>query len=153
MAAPPQRERVNVAVAALTCGRLSEAARVRAVRGPYRATADHYGVRVTEPGSEPRHPRAFAPGFEGEPVLELWGGEMLAFESSLRAPSRRTDPRERARVAARTVRDHDLDALEVVYPDGSELSADRVQVVLHGPRRGLFRRRGRVLAAALGELL
>ena len=56
-------------------------------------------------------------------------------------------------MAARTVRDYDLDSLQVAYPDGAELSADRSQVVLYGPRQGLFRRRSQLVRATLGELL
>jgi hypothetical protein len=143
--------RLTVAVAAVTCGRLSQAASVSASRGPYCACADEYGVKVieTEPSSSPHHGHNRNP----DSVLELWGAEMLAFTSPLKGAARRADPLERARDAARTVRDHDLDSLQITYPDGVELSADRTQLVLCGPRRGVLRRRDRLVCAALGELL
>ncbi len=146
-----QQDRLNVALAAVTSGRLTHAEEVLATRGRYCARADKYGVRVTEttPGSAAR----LTTDGNGEPVLELWGADMLEFSSPLKGPARRAEPLERARVAARTVRDHDLDSLQIAYPNGEQLSADRAQLVLYGPRRGAFRRRDRILSAALGELL
>jgi hypothetical protein len=144
-----QQDRLNVALAAVTSGRLTQAEEVLATRGRYCARADKYGVRVTEttPGS------AMRVTSDGEPVLELWGSDMLEFSSPLKGAARRAEPLERARVAARTVRDHDLDSLQIAYPTGEQLSADRAQLVLYGPRRGAFRRRDRILSATLGELL
>jgi hypothetical protein len=78
---------------------------------------------------------------------------MLAFESTLKSAAQRSDPNERARVAARTIRDYDLDSLHIAYPDGAELAADRLELVLRGPRRGRLRQRDLVLRAALDELL
>jgi hypothetical protein len=154
-AGPQQRERWNVALAAVTCGRLSQAAGVRAVRGRCCASADQYGVKVTEP--RPRWAARSHPGDDGsvEIVLEHWGGdaEMLVWRSTLKGAAQRSAPAERARVAARTVRDHGLDSLHVTYPDGAELSADRMQVVLYGPRQGFLRRRGRLVSATVSELL
>jgi hypothetical protein len=154
-AGPQQRDHLNVALAAVTCGRLSQAAGVWAIRGRCRASADRYGVKVTE--SRSRSPSARNPGDGGsiETVLEHWGGdaEMLAWPSPLKGTAQRSAPLERARVAARTVRDHDLDSLHVTYPDGAELSANRTQVVLHGPRQGLLRRRDRLVSATLSALL
>jgi hypothetical protein len=146
-----QQDRLNVALAAVTSGRLTSAEEVVATRGQYCARADKYGVRVTEAatGATMRATRESA----GEPVLELWGADMMDFSSPLKGPARRAEPLERARVAARTVRDHDLDSLQIAYPSGEELSADRAQVVLYGPRRGALRRRDRILSAPLGELL
>jgi len=146
-----QQDRLNVALAAVTCGRLSHAASVTANRGQYCAHADEYGVKVTQA----RRSSSSQPAADGnrDPVLELWGAEMLALSSPLKEAARRSDPLERAKVAARTVRDHDLDALRVAYPDGGGLSADRDTVVLFGPRRGVLRRRVRLVRAALGELL
>jgi len=139
----------------VTCGRLSQAASVRAIRGRCCARADQYGVQVTEP--RPRWPAGWGSGADRgiETVLEHWGGdaEMLVWRSSLMGAAQRSAPRQRARVAARTVRDHDLDSLHVAYPDGAELSANRVVVVLHGPRQGLLRRRDRLVDATLTELL
>ena len=146
-----QQDRLNVALAAVTCGRLSQAASVRASRGQYRACADEYGVNVTETGSSTSPHRG--DGSRRDPVLELWGAEMLSLSSPLKGAARRADPLERARVAARTVRDHDLDSLQITFADGLGLSADRTQLVLVGPRRGVLRRRDRLVCAALGELL
>jgi hypothetical protein len=108
-------------------------------------------VNVTEPGTR----LSAADERTREAVLEHWGGdaEMLVLRSPLTGAARRSAPLERARVAARTVRDYDLDSLQIVYPDGAELSADRIQVVLHGPRQGFLRRRDRLVRATLGELL
>jgi hypothetical protein len=146
-----QQDRLNVALAAVTSGRLTQAEQVVATRGQYCARADKYGVRVTEtaPGSAAR---VTSEG-NGEPVLELWGADMMEFSSPLKGAARRAEPMERARVAARTMRDHDLDSLQIAYSGGEEISADRAQLVLYGPRRGAFRRRDRILSAALGELL
>jgi hypothetical protein len=148
---------LNVAVAAVTCGRLTQADVVHAARGPYTARADQYGVNVTEtdwasPGPGRRGREAAG---KHELVLEHWGGdaEMLAFASTLRGATRRLDVIGRARVAARTVRDHDLDSLLVTYPNGAELTADRVAVVVRGPSRGPLRRRRLLVRAELGELL
>jgi hypothetical protein len=154
-ASPQQRDRWNVALAAVTCGRLSHAAGVRAIRGGCCARADQYGVKVTEPRAPSPAGRDFADEGSVETVLEHWGGdaEMLVWRSSLKGVAQRTAPLERARVAARTVRDHDLDSLHIAYPDGAELSADRVQVVLYGPRQGFLRRRDRLLSATLSDLL
>jgi hypothetical protein len=62
-------------------------------------------------------------------------------------------PLERARVAARTFKYYDLDSLQIAYPDGAELSAGRIEIVLYGPHRGFLRRRDRLLRAAVSELL
>ncbi len=78
---------------------------------------------------------------------------MLAFDSMLKGAARRLDAGERARVAACTIRDYDLDSLHIAYPDGAELSADRIGLVLRGPRRGRLHRRDLLIRAALGELL
>ncbi len=144
-----------VALAAVTCGRLSRAATVRAGRGQCSASADQYRVEVTEPdlGS------VVAKGRVGEQrpevVLEHWGGdaEMLALRSPPGSAARLPGPLERARVAARTVSYYDLDSLRVAYPDGAELVADRIEVVLYGPRRGLLRRRQRLVRGLITELV
>ncbi len=148
-----QQDRLNVALAAVTCGRLSHAERVRASRGRCSARADQYGVNVTE-----SRLRAAIDGgreHDREVVLEHWGGdaEMLVLRAPLKGPARRSSPLERARVAARAVRDYDLDALQISYPDGEELLADRSRLVLYGPRRGWLRRRVQLIRATLGELL
>jgi len=141
---PRQQDRLSVALAAVTCGRLSNAEQVSASRGPYLARADKYGVNVTDGPSD---------RFQ-EPVLELWGADMMSLSLPLKGPRRRSDPVERARVAARTMRDYDLDTLQVAYPDGLQLSADRHEVVLAGPRKSKLRRRVQLLLRAdLGELL
>jgi hypothetical protein len=156
---PPEQLNVplNVAVAAVTCGRLTQADVVVAVRGVYTARADQYRVNVTESnwGSLRPRRRARGPAVKPDVVLEHWGGdaEMLAFESSLRSATRRSTPVERARVAARTIRDYDLDSLVVTYPNGAELSADRLELIIRGPSRGPLRRRSMLIRAALGELL
>jgi hypothetical protein len=112
-------------------------------------------VKVTEPRGRSLAGADLADEGGVETVLEHWGGdaEMLVWRSSLKGAAQRSAPLERARVAARTVRDHDLDSLQVTYPDGAELSADRVQVVLHGPRQGVLRRRSRLVRATLSDLL
>jgi hypothetical protein len=154
-ASPQQRDRLNVALAAVTCGRLSHAAGVRAIRGGCCACADQYGVKVTEPRARSLAGKDLADEGSVETVLEHWGGdaEMLVWRSTLKGAAQRSAPAERARVAARTVRDHGLDSLHVTYPDGAELSADRMQVVLYGPRQGFLRRRGRLVSATVSELL
>ena len=140
-----------VALAAVACGRLSGAATVRAGRGQCSASADQYRVAVTEPGSGSR----VSSSRRGEPspevVLEHWGGdaEMLTIDGSRGA----SGPFERARAAARTLSYYDLDSLQIAYPDGAELSAGRIELVLYGPRRGLLRRRDRLLRASVNELL
>jgi hypothetical protein len=150
---PQQQERLNVAIAAVTCGRLTGGALVSASRGRCRARADEYGVTVTEPrAGTPASADADDAG-NRELVLELWGAEMLTLSSPLKGSARRADPLGRARVAARTVRDHELDSLQIEYPDGARLHADQIQVVLYGPRQGVLRRRARLLRVALGELL
>jgi hypothetical protein len=155
MSARAQQDRVVVALAAVTCGRLSAAVTVRAGRGQCSASADQYRVAVTEPGSGPLAAR----GRGGEPspevVLEHWGGdaEMLTLRSPVTGAVGRSGPLERARVAARTFTYYDLDSLNIEYPDGAELSAGRIELVLYGPRRGFLRRRARLLRASVSELL
>lgn len=150
-------EPLNVAIAAVTCGRLTRAEVVLAVRGFYTARADQYNVTVTEwdGGSRRSLRRARPAAMKPEAVLEHWGGdaEMLAFESTLKGATRRSNPVERARAAARTMRDHDLDSLVVTYDNGAELSADRLGLVLRGPSHGPLRRRSVLIRATLGELL
>jgi len=100
-----------------------------------------------------------ATGPSGEPspevVLEHWGGdaEMLTLRSSLTGTVRLPGPLERARVAARTISYYDLDSLQIMYPDGAELVAGRIEVVLYGRRRGFLRRRERLVRASVDELL
>lgn len=155
MSARAQQDRVVVALAAVTCGRLSRAATVRAGRGGCSASADQYRVQVTEPGQGSFHPNGQFGPHTPEVVLEHWGGdaEMLTLRSPLTGAVGSSAPVERARVAARIIRLYDLDSLHVVYPDGVELSADPAEVVLLGPRRGLLRRRNRVLRTSLDDLL
>jgi len=177
MSAKAQQDRVVVALAAVTCGRLSRAAAVRADRGGCSAAADQYRVKVTEPvrpaargrigsrgriGASGRFGAGRRVGARGrvgehapEVVLEHWGGdaELLALRSSLTGAAGLSGPLERARVAARTVSYYDLDSLQIAYPDGAELVADRVELVLYGPPEGLLRRRGRLVRASLNELL
>lgn len=152
-----KQDRWSVAVAAVSCGRLSRADVVLATRGRCTARADQYGVNVTEsrwPLANSRR-RARKPADDQELVVEHWGGdaEMLAFQSTLTSAARRSDPVERARVAARTIRDYDLDSLRVTYPDGAELSANRDALVLRGPRRARLRARGPAIRAPLDKLL
>ncbi len=144
-----------VALAAVTCGRLSRAATVRAGRGQCSASADQYRVRVTEPGSRLVEAGGRVGEESPEVVLEHWGGdaEMLTLRSRLTGAVGVPGPVERARVAARTVSYYDLDSLRIVYPDGAELLAGRIEVVLYGPRRGFLRRRARLLRSSLNELL
>jgi hypothetical protein len=152
MSARAQQDRQVVALAAVTCGRLSRAATVRAGRGQCTASADQYRVTVTEPGSG----LASGPVGEHSPevVLEHWGGdaEMLTLRSPVTKVVGPSGPLERARVAARMVTYYDLDSLQIAYLDGAELLADRIGLVLYGPRRGFLRRRGRLLRAAINEL-
>ncbi len=90
-----------------------------------------------------------------EVVLEHWGGdaEFLALRSSVTGAVGLSGALERARVAARTVTYYDLDSLQIEYPDGAELLAGRIELVLHGPHRGFLRRRDRLLRASISELL
>lgn len=155
MSARAQQNRRIVALAAITCGRLSGAATVRAGRGQCSASADQYRVQVTEPPS--RSIVASGPINERgqEVVVEHWGGdaEMLTLRSPVTGAVALFGPLERAQVAARTVSYYDLDSLQIVYPDGAELVAGGMQVVLYGPRRGFLRRRQRLLRASVEELL
>jgi len=156
MSARAQQDRVVVALAAVTCGRLSRAATVRARRGQCSASADQYRVQVTEPGSGSVLASSRAGEHSPEVVFEHWGGdaEMLALRPSLVTGAvGLSGPLERAQVAARTVRYYDLDSLQIAYPDGAELHAGRIELVLHGPRRGILRRRAQLLRASLDELL
>ena len=144
-----------VALAAVACGRLSGAESVRAGRGQCSASADQYRVAVTEPGLGSRG--AGRRGGEPSPevVLEHWGGdaELLKLRSPVTGAVGLPGPFERARVAARTFSYYDLDSLRIAYRDGAELSAERVELVLYGPRRGFLRRRDRLLRASVDELL
>lgn len=144
-----------VALAAVTCGRLSRAATVRAGRGQCSASADQYRVQVTEPGSGSAVARGRVADTSPEVVLEHWGGdaELLTLRSPLTGTAGLSGALERARVAARTVSYYDLDSLQVGYPDGAELKAGRLEVVVLGPRRGLLGRRDRLLRASVDELL
>jgi len=144
-----------VALAAVTCGRLSRAATVRAGRGQCSASADQYRVQVTEPRSGSVVPGAPVGGQSPEVVLEHWGGdaEMLALRSPLTGAAGPSGPLERGRVAARTISYYGLDSLHIAYPDGAELSADRLELIVYGPRRGFLRRRDRLLHASVNELL
>lgn len=155
MSARAQQDRTVVALAAITCGRLSGAVTVRASRGQSTASADQYRVEVTEPGSGPALARARNSEPSPEVVLEHWGGdaEMLALHSPVTGAVRLSGPRERARVAARMLRYYDLDSLQIAYPDGAQLSAGRLELILHGPRRGWLHRRQRLLRASVDELL
>ncbi len=151
-----------VALAAVACGRLSGAVTVHAARGRCSASADQYRVAVTEPGLGSRAGRVGSRVGRGRPrapspevVLEHWGGdaELLELRSPVTGAVGLPAPFGRARVAAQTLRYYDLDSLEIAYPDGAELSAGRTEVVLHGPRRGLLRRRDRLLRISVEELL
>ena len=144
-----------VALAAVACGRLSGAATVRADRGGCSASADQYRVAVTEPGLGSRVARGRGRQAGPEVVLEHWGGdaEMLTARSPVTGAVGPAGPFERARVAARMCSYYDLDLLQIAYPDGAELSAGRIEIVLYGPRRGFLRRRDRLLRAAVSELL
>jgi hypothetical protein len=155
MSARAQQDRIVVALAAVTCGRLSRAATVRAGRGHCSASADQYRVQVTEPASGPAFAGDAVGDHSPEVVLEHWGGdaEMLALRSPVAGATGPSGPLERARVAARTVNYYDLDSLHIEYFDGSELVSGGGEVALYGPRRGLFRRRDRLLQASVNELL
>ncbi len=144
-----------VALAAVTCGRLSRAATVRAVRGQCSASADQYRVEVTEPRSGSVVAGVRSANTAPEVVLEHWGGdaEMLTLRSSVTGAVGPSGSLERARVGARTVNYYDLDSLQIAYPDGAELLAGRIELVLYGPRRGFLRRRDRLVRASLNELL
>jgi hypothetical protein len=48
---------------------------------------------------------------------------------------------------------YDLDSLQIAYPDGAELFAGRIDIVLYAPRRGFLRRRDRLVRASVSELL
>ena len=146
----PNDGRRAVAVAAVTCGRLSNAARVTARRGVYRARADEYGVKVTEASPGRPAPWRGAEDENARVLAEHWGADML---DSITATSRRADPLVRARVAARTVRDYALDSLQVDYPEGGGLSANSTQVVLYSPPRGVLRRRDQLLSALISDLV
>jgi hypothetical protein len=78
---------------------------------------------------------------------------MLRLGSSLSGVAGLPGPVERARVAASTMTYYDLDSLQISYPDGTELVADRDALVLYGPRQSRLRRRDRLLRASLRELL
>jgi hypothetical protein len=155
MSAKAQQDRVVVALAAVTCGRLSRAATVRAGRGQSTASADQYRVQVTEPRSGSVLGRGQIGEHSQEVVLEHWGGdaEMLTLRSPLTGTVGPSGPLERAQVAARMVNYYDLDSLQIAYPDGAELLADRIELVLYGPRRGFLRRRDRLAHASVNELL
>ena len=155
VSARAQQDRVVVALAAVACGRLSRAVTVRAGRGQCSASADQYRVTVTEPGWGSFVARGRTGGDSPEVVFEHWGGdaELLTLRSSVIGSVGLSGPLERARVAARTVRYYDLDSLQIEYPDGAELSAGRLELVLHGPRRSFLGRRHRLLRASLDELL
>jgi len=155
MSARAQQDRVVVALAAVTCGRLSRAASVRAGRGQCSALADQYCVKVTEPRSGSVIARSPIGEHSPEVVLEHWGGdaEMLTLRSPVTGAIGPSGPLERARVAARTVNYYDLDSLRIAYPDGAELSAGKIDLVLYGPRRRFLRRRHRLLRASVNELL
>jgi len=144
-----------VALAAISCGRLSGAATVRASRGQCSASADQYRVQVSEPPS--RSVVASGPIDEHghEVVVEHWGGdaEMLTLRSSVIGAVTMSGPLERAQVAARTISYYDLDSLHIAYPDGAELRAGKVELVLYGARRGFLRRRARLVRASVEELL
>ena len=155
MSARARQDRVVVALAAVTCGRLSRAASVRAGRGQCSALADQYCVKVTEPRSGSVIARSPIGEHSPEVVLEHWGGdaEMLTLRSPVTGAIGPSGPLERARVAARTVNYYDLDSLRIAYPDGAELSAGKIDLVLYGPRRRFLRRRHRLLRASVNELL
>ena len=112
-------------------------------------------MEVTEPRSGSVVARGPIGEHSPEVVLEHWGGdaEMLTLRSPMTRSVGPSGPVERARVAARTVNYYDLDSLQIVYPDGAELVAGRIELVLYGPRRGVLRRRDRLLHASINELL
>ena len=144
-----------VALAAVACGRLSGAVTVKAGRGQCSASADQYRVAVTEPGLGVARRKVRGGEPSPEVVLEHWGGdaEMLALRSPVTGAVGLPAPLERARVAARSLRYYDLDSLRIEYPDGAELLAGRDEIVLYGRRRGLLRRRDRLVRASISELL
>jgi hypothetical protein len=148
-----KQDRVVVALAAVSCGRISGASTVRAGRGQCRAEADRYRVQVSEPGVGTGG--SGGPSLSPDVVLEHWGGdaEMLTLRSPVTGPAAVPGPLERARLAARTFSYYGLDFLQVAYPDGSELRVSSGGLVLYGPRRGRLRRRDRLLRASVGELL
>lgn len=88
-------------------------------------------------------------------VFEHWGGdaEMLTLHAPVTGAVGLPGPLERARVAARTLNYYGLDSLQIAYPDGAELSAGRIELVLYGPRRGVLRRRVPLVRASVSELL
>jgi hypothetical protein len=155
MSARVHQDRVIVALAAVTCGRLSRAATVRAGWGQCSAAADQHRVKVTEPRSGSVVAGRPIGEHSPEVVLEHWGGdaEMLTLLSQVTGAVGPSGPLERARVAARTVNYYDLDSLQIAYPDGAALLAGRIELVLYGPRRGFLRRRDRLLHASVKELL
>ena len=118
-------------------------------------SADQYRVKVTEPRSGSLVASRPIGEHSPEVVLEHWGGdaELLTLRSLGTGAVGPSGPLERARVAARTVNCFDLDSLRIAYPDGAELSAGRIELVLYGPRRGFARRRHRLLHASVNELL
>ncbi|MGH2843061.1 MAG: hypothetical protein ACRDKL_05675 [Solirubrobacteraceae bacterium] len=154
MSARAQQDRVVVALAAVSCGRLSGAAIVRAERGQCSASADQYRVQVTEPGSGSGAVSGPIGERSPEVVLEHWGGdaEMLTLRSPVTGAMGPSGPLERARVAARTVSYYDVDSLQIAYPDGTELAAGRIELILYGPPRGVLRRRERLLRGLVDEL-
>jgi len=112
-------------------------------------------VKVTEPRSGSVVARGQIGEHRPEVVLEHWGGdaEMLTLRSPVMGAVGPSGPLERARVAARTVNYYDLDSLRIAYPDGAELLAGRIELVLYGPRRRFLRRRDRLLRTSVNELL
>ena len=110
---------------------------------------------VTEPGTGVRRGTRHGGDPSPEVVLERWGGdaEMLTLRSPLTGAVGLPAPYERARIAARTLSYYDLDSLQIEYRDGAELSAGRVELVVSGPRRGVLRRRRRLLRSPVSELL
>jgi hypothetical protein len=155
VAARAQQDRAVVAIATVYCGRLTGARTVQAGRGQSSAAADQYRVAVTEPGAGTRTVRGAGAASDGEVVLEHWGGdaELLADRPGGLGPATARGPRERARVAARTVRYYDLDWLRAQYPDGTHLRATAAGVVLQGPRRARLLPGRMLLRAPLDDLL
>jgi hypothetical protein len=155
VSARAQQDRVVVALAAVTCGRLSGAVTVRAGRGQCSASADQYRVAVTEPGLGAAGGKRRGSESSPEVVMEHWGGdaEMLTLRSPVTGPVGLPAPLERARIAARSFSYYDLDSLRIEYPDGAELLAGRTEIALYGPRRGFLRRRRRLLRVPVSELL
>jgi hypothetical protein len=155
MSARAQQDRLVVALAAVTCGRLSRAATVRAGREQCSASAHRYRVKVTEPGLGSVVARGRLGEHSPEVALDHWGGdaETLILRSPVTGAVGLSGPLERARVAARTVSYYDLGSLQIAYPDGAELLAGRLELVLYGPRQGFPRRRDRLLCPSVNELL